>query len=75
MKKMQRIRTTLAVLLAAGAFAATSPPVLASFEEASGEPIDLVIALDTSGSMEELIESTRIKIWEIVNDLAEADPS
>lgn len=36
--------------------------------------IDLVIALDTSGSMERLIDSTRTRIWDIVNEIDAQDP-
>lgn len=37
-------------------------------------PIDLVICLDTSGSMEGLINSARARLWDIVNSLAKARP-
>ncbi|MHC5004318.1 MAG: vWA domain-containing protein [Planctomycetota bacterium] len=37
--------------------------------------IDLAICLDTSGSMEGLIDAARMKLWEIVNDLALAEPT
>lgn len=37
--------------------------------------VDLAICLDTSGSMDGLIDSARQKIWSIVNDLALAKPS
>lgn len=37
--------------------------------------IDLVIALDTSGSMEGLLDSTRARLWDIVNAAAEKDPN
>ncbi len=36
--------------------------------------IDLAICLDTSGSMSGLINSARLKLWDIVNDLALACP-
>ena len=36
--------------------------------------IDLAICLDTSGSMEGLIEAAKQKLWAIVNDLALAEP-
>ncbi len=38
-------------------------------------PIDLAICLDTSGSMQGLIDSARQGIWAIVNDLALAKPT
>jgi hypothetical protein len=37
--------------------------------------VDLAICLDTSGSMEGLINAARVKLWEIVNDLALAKPA
>ena len=42
--------------------------------EASWKAIDVAIVLDTSGSMEPLIESARLKIWEIVQELLSAEP-
>ncbi len=38
-------------------------------------PIDLVICLDTSGSMTALIDSARAKLWDIVHQLAKAKPT
>ena len=38
-------------------------------------PVDLAICLDTSGSMDGLIDAARQKIWSIVNDLALATPT
>jgi hypothetical protein len=37
--------------------------------------VDLAICLDTSGSMDGLIDAARQKIWSIVNDLALAKPA
>lgn len=37
-------------------------------------PIDLVICLDTSNSMDGLIDSAKQKIWDIVNEFATAKP-
>ncbi len=37
--------------------------------------VDLVIALDTSGSMDGLIDSARQKLWDVVNLLAQAKPT
>lgn len=37
--------------------------------------IDLVICLDTSNSMDGLIESAKVKLWDIVNELAKAKPT
>ena len=37
--------------------------------------IELAICLDTSGSMDGLLNSARQKLWTIVNDLAKAEPT
>src|SRR5688500_18727763 len=37
--------------------------------------VDLVIALDISGSMEGLIESAKQRLWDITNELAQARPT
>ena len=37
--------------------------------------IELAICLDTSGSMDGLLNSVRQKLWTIVNDLAKAEPT
>lgn len=38
------------------------------------EQVDLVIALDVSGSMSGLIESAKQRLWDIVNELGRAQP-
>lgn len=40
-----------------------------------GRPVDLVICLDTSGSMQGLIDTARAKLWDVVNELASIDPN
>jgi hypothetical protein len=42
---------------------------------ASEHVVELAICLDTSGSMDGLLNSARQKLWTIVNDLAKADPT
>jgi Mg-chelatase subunit ChlD/Skp family chaperone for outer membrane proteins len=42
---------------------------------AATRDVDLAICLDTSGSMDGLIDAARQKIWSIVNDLALARPA
>jgi hypothetical protein len=61
----------LALLLAFAlpAFAKETAP-----KPAPERPIDLVICLDTSGSMEGLLESAKQKLWDIVNELTKAQP-
>lgn len=51
--------------------AAPAQPV----EAAKGRAIDLVICLDVSGSMDGLIESAKIQLWNVVNDLARIKPT
>ena len=65
---MKRFILTIALALTANAFAKTD--VLPQQER----PIDLVICLDTSGSMQGLIEAAKVKLWDIVNELARAKP-
>ncbi|MDA0994097.1 MAG: VWA domain-containing protein [Proteobacteria bacterium] len=38
------------------------------------QPVDLVIALDVSGSMSGLIDSAKQRLWDVVNELARANP-
>ena len=40
----------------------------------SDKHIDLVICLDTSNSMDGLVESAKQKLWAVVNELATAKP-
>jgi len=42
---------------------------------AKGQPIDVVICLDVSNSMDGLIASAKLKLWDIVNDLARIKPT
>jgi hypothetical protein len=37
--------------------------------------VDVVLCLDTSGSMDGLIDSAKRKLWAVVNDLAKAEPA
>ena len=48
--------------------AAPVPPV-------KPEPIDLVICLDTSGSMNGLIDSAKLRLWDVVNELKNIEPA
>lgn len=62
---------TLAALCAACLAVATET---VAAEEAARRDVDLVIALDVSGSMEGLIASAKQRLWDITNELAEARP-
>jgi Mg-chelatase subunit ChlD len=66
-------RTRLAALVA---LCATCTNVAAEPQAADAQrrDVDLVIALDVSGSMEGLIESAKQRLWDITNELAQARP-
>ncbi|GJQ30760.1 MAG: hypothetical protein HBSAPP03_26440 [Phycisphaerae bacterium] len=54
---------------------AAAPAAPAAVEPvAAAKPVDLAICLDTSGSMDGLIDAARQKLWGIVSDLATAKP-
>lgn len=50
-------------------------PTQAESPEAQRPIVELAICLDTSGSMDGLIDATRRSIWGVVNDLALAKPT
>ncbi|HQR06404.1 MAG TPA: VWA domain-containing protein [Gemmatales bacterium] len=60
------LATLLSGLSVASAWA--DPPV-------RGKPVDLVICLDCSNSMDGLIDSAKRKLWDIVNDFGRAKPT
>lgn len=69
--------TTLAVLLAAQPLptpSANPPPVVAP-QAATRPRIDVVFALDTTGSMGGLIQTAKEKIWSIAGSLSQAQPA
>ena len=51
------------------------PAPEAVVEPAPLKPVDLVICLDTSGSMQGLINAARQKLWSVVSELATAKPT
>jgi hypothetical protein len=63
------IWTIAFLLFAIQAQASKTAPV-----EDQKQPVDLVIALDVSGSMSGLIDSAKQRLWDIVNELAQANP-
>jgi hypothetical protein len=68
-----RLGTLLpAVALLLSPLAVHAAPVPAP---AKGKPVDLVLCLDTSNSMDGLIDSAKRKLWAIVNDLAKIEPA
>lgn len=50
------------------------PPIETVARPKVQRDVDLVIALDTSGSMEGLLDSARARLWDVVNAAAEKDP-
>ncbi len=65
-----------AMAMLAGAAAMRSAPAAEQIKGADPDRkrVDLVICLDTSGSMRGLIESAKQKLWAVVNELATAKP-
>jgi hypothetical protein len=63
--------TALAAFCAIGSTAAADTIAPA----AQRRDVDLVIALDVSGSMDGLIESAKQRLWDITNELAQARPT
>src|SRR3954462_12685279 len=53
------------------------PPLLsvAAPPAEKAKPADVVLCLDTSNSMDGLIDSARRKLWAVVNDLAKMEPT
>jgi len=66
MAMRQRFWAVVCALLVTGSAVSAAEP---------GKSIDVAICLDTSGSMSGLIESAKIKLWTIVNDLAKVEPT
>lgn len=54
---------------------ANLPPITIRPRADVQRTVELVICLDTSGSMDGLIEAAKLKLWDIVNDLALATPT
>ncbi len=64
-----RLAALAALLLAP--LTATAAPIPAE----KPKDIDLVICLDVSNSMDGLIDSAKIKLWDVVNELAKVKPT
>jgi len=73
---MSRIIRSATLLVAVVAFAATSGRATAApIPAEKSQPVDLVICLDVSNSMDGLIASAKAKLWDIVNELATVKPT
>lgn len=64
-------RMKVAALLAAVALTGTAR----ADNPTPGRPVDLVLCIDTSNSMDGLIESAKLKLWDVVNELAKVKPT
>ena len=62
------IRTALTAL---AALLLTFTPSIAQ----ETRPVDVVVMLDTSGSMENLLDATRARVWDVVNELGRMKPT
>ena len=68
-KKLQSLIVSLSLLIPAGIRAADTPA------KTSGPEIEVAFVLDTTGSMGELIQAAKEKIWAIANTLATTKPA
>jgi hypothetical protein len=76
-KSMYRITHWKPALLGAALLLAALGPARAAepAKPAEGKPIDVVICLDVSNSMDGLIGAAKLKLWDIVNDLGKVKPT
>lgn len=65
MKASRIVPLVLAALLAA----------TATLPAQETRPVDVVVVLDTSGSMENLLDATRARLWDVVNELGRMQPT
>jgi Mg-chelatase subunit ChlD len=78
MKRLLRSLAAASVLSSVGAFAAPpnpAPPANAEVKEAERPVLDVVFALDTTGSMGGLLEGAKQKIWSIASRMASGTPT
>ena len=69
-------RVAACAVVAALAVGAALPLSAADEPKATeGRPIDIVICLDVSGSMNGLIDSAKLQLWNVVNELARIKPA
>ena len=68
MKRAGTIRTVLTAL-------ATLLMGLTTSIAQETRPVDVVVMLDTSGSMENLLDATRARVWDVVNELGRMKPT
>ncbi|MCI0700041.1 MAG: hypothetical protein L0241_03025 [Planctomycetia bacterium] len=69
------LATVVAVPISADEPKPDAPKPVAAPAPVEGKPIDLVLCLDVSGSMNGLIDSAKLRLWDIVNELARLKPT
>lgn len=69
------MRSLVRLSAAAVVFVATAAVSQAAPVPQLSKPVDLVICLDCSGSMNGLLDSARLKLWDVVNELAKIKPT
>jgi hypothetical protein len=75
---MKRKLTLVAVLALLAAFTFSSARSTTPVSEVLGDDpraVDVVICLDTSGSMENLIDAARARVWDVIGELARMQPT
>ncbi len=80
--KLSRLTSSFALLTCLALGGAVTPalahpgePAPATPVAAAPRPVDVVICLDTSGSMQQLIDACRRKLWDLCSVLAQARPA
>ncbi len=79
----QASRSLVAPLVVALALTASTLAAVESGERSADQrlaanasrPVDIVVLLDTSGSMDDLLDATRARIWDVINTLGRLMPT
>ena len=77
-REMKRKLTLVALMALLAILTASSARSTTPVSEVLGdEPraVDVVICLDTSGSMEDLIDAARARVWDVIGELARMQPT
>ena len=71
---MKRRYLVIALVFLTG-LATTLPALPAESSMEQSRAVDVVVCLDTSGSMRDLLDSARARLWDVVNELARMKPT
>jgi hypothetical protein len=69
------MKRKLSLMIVIVLMAALTPAVAAEILGGKTRAVDLVICLDTSGSMEDLIDAARARMWDVVSELSRMKPT